>query len=147
MKFLTILFLAFLVNSTIGQKYVLIDKTMSLPLTQTNTVTIKDEYKNLFAVEKSKLPEFVIALDKIEKQLTKKNIPQSFNFYVGSTRFSGIKIPLKKEERLDVTMTTDCGNNQKTSMHLCDGKISNASNAFFIKTWAGYIRDNMKKIK
>lgn len=147
MKFFTILFLSFIFNFSHGQKYVLIDKRMSLPLTQTNTVTIKDEYRNLFAIEKSRLPEFVLALDKIEKQLTKKTIPESFNFYVGSTRFSGIKIPLKTEERLDVIMTTDCGANQKISMHLCDGKASNASNAFFIKTWTGYIRDNMKKMK
>ena len=147
MKLITILIFSFLFNLSHGQKYVLIDKRMSQPLTQTNTVTIQDEYKNLFAIESSKLPEFVLALDKIEKQLTKKNIPQSFNFYIGSTRFAGIKIPLKTEERLDVVITTDCGANQKISMHLCDGKISNASNAFFIKTWTGYIRDNMKRMK
>ena len=81
----------------------------------------------------------------------KNNLPVKLflhllNFYVGSTRFYGIKIPLKTEERMDVVLTTDIGN-QKITMHLCDGKVSNASNAFFIRTWSGYIRDNMKRLK
>ena len=117
---------------------------MSVPLSYTNVVTIKDVYKNLFAIERSRISQFLSALDKIENQLKKKTIPESFNFYIGPTRFYGIKIPLKAEERMDVVLSTDCGN-EKISMHLCDGKISNASNAFFIKTWAGYIRDNIKK--
>lgn len=129
-----------------AQKFALLDKTMSLPLSYTNTVTIKDEYRNMFAVEKEKLPEFLSAIDKIESQILKKEIPETFTFYIGSTRFYGLKIPLKTEDRMDVVLTTDCGN-QKISMHLSDGKVSNASNIFFIKTWKSYIRDNIKNLK
>ena len=129
-----------------AQKYALLDKTMSIPVSYANTVTVTDQYRNLFAVEKTKINEFLVALAKIQDQLLKKNIPESFNFYVGNTRFSGIKVSLSKEERMDVTLTTDCGN-QKITMHLIDAKVSNASNAFFIKTWYGYIKDNTKNLK
>ncbi|GAC1384830.1 MAG: hypothetical protein NVSMB45_13120 [Ginsengibacter sp.] len=119
---------------------------MSFPATLANVITIKDEYRNFFAIERSKVNEFVAAIQKIAKEITSGTIPESFNFYVGATRFYGLKIPLKKEERMDVVLTTDC-DGQKISMHLCDGKVSNSSNAFYIRTWADYIRNNAKVLK
>ena len=80
MKFIAILLLYFMTGIAHAQKYVLVDKTMSMPLSLTNTVTIKDEYRNLFAIEKSRVPEFLVAINKIEKQLTSKTIPASFKF-------------------------------------------------------------------
>lgn len=145
MKFIFLFIFSLLVFSAGAQKYILLDKTMSFPATLANVVTIKDEYRNLFAIEKLRVNEFVAALEKIARQISSGKIPESFNFYVGATRFYGLKIPLKKEERMDVVLTTDCGN-QKISMHLCDGKVSNASNVFYIKTWADYIRNNARML-
>ena len=146
MKVVFLILFSFLIINTRAQKYMLLDKTMSFPATLSNVITIKDEYRNFFAIEKSRVNEFVAAIQKIAKEITSGTIPESFNFYVGATRFYGLKIPLKKEERMDVVLTTDC-NGQKISMHLCDGKVSNSSNAFYIKTWSEYIRNNAKVLK
>lgn len=128
-----------------SQKYVLIDKKMSEPLSYTNTVTVQHSYKNYFAVEKDKIQQFLTELEKISAILTdkKKPKPASLEFNVGKTRFVGLKIPLTAEERLDVVLTTDCDGN-KIYMHLSDAKISNANNAFFINTWIKYIRSYLK---
>ena len=130
---------------TYPQKYILIDKKMSLPLSYTNTVTLEHSYKNLFAVEKAKIHEFIAELEKIATLLSdnKQVKPGSINFYVGKTKFTGLKVPLQTEERMDVVLTTDC-DGTKSSMHLCDAKISNANNAFFINTWVKYIKSYLK---
>jgi hypothetical protein len=139
-----------LLISTISysQKYVLIDKKMSEPLAYTNTVTLQHSYKNFFAVEKDKIKQFLLEVEKISAILTdkKKPKPESLEFNVGKTRFVGIKIPLAAEERLDVVLTTDCDGN-KIYMHLSDAKISNANNAFFINTWVKYIRGGLSPNK
>ena len=128
-----------------AQKYVLIDKSMILPVTYSNTITTEDNFKGYFPVEKIKIDEFITEIDKIARLLadnsTKK--PEAFNFNIGSTTFNGLKVPLAKEERLDVTLTTDYGTTQ-ISMHLSDPKISNASNAYFINTWLKYLRSHLK---
>ena len=123
----------------------LIDKKMAQPLSYTNTVTLEHSYKNLFAVEKDKLPLFVAELEKISAMLSGKTKakPEGFDLNIGKTRFVGLKIPLTVEERLDVVLTTDC-DGTKAAMHLSDAKISNANNAFFINTWVKYIRSFMK---
>lgn len=128
-----------------SQKYVLIDKKISQPISYTNTVTIENSYKNLFAVEKDKLSQFIAELEKISSTLTdkKKLKPEAINLTIGSTRFVGVKVPLAKEERMDVVLTTDCGGTT-VSMHLCDSKVSNARNAYFINTWLKYIKNSIK---
>lgn len=128
-----------------SQKYVLIDKNIAQPLSYTNTVTLEHSYKNLFPVEKDKLRQFVIELEKIAAILTDKNksIPQSLELYVGKTRFVGLKVPLKVEDRFDVVLTSDC-DGTKVQMHISDAKISNSRNAFFINTWIKYIKSYMK---
>jgi hypothetical protein len=128
-----------------AQKYVLIDKKMSQPLTYTNSVTLEHSYKNLFAVEKDKLPQFIAQLEKVVTILAdkKKPKPESMDVMIGKTRFAGIKIPLSAEERMDIVLTTDC-DGTKVNMHLSDAKISNANNVFFINTWIKYIKGYVK---
>lgn len=128
-----------------SQKYVLIDKKMALPLSYTNTVTLEHSYKNLFAVEKDNIHQFIAEVEKIAAMLTdkKKPKPEAIDLNVGKTRFVGLKISLSTEERLDVVLTTDC-DGTKVSMHLSDAKLSNANNAFFINTWIKYIKSYVK---
>ncbi|MDQ6755470.1 MAG: hypothetical protein M3004_00890 [Bacteroidota bacterium] len=142
-KFLPALLLM-LCSFSYPQKYVLIDKKMALPLSYTNTVTIEHSYKNLFAVEHDKIHQFVTEVEKIAANLTdKKSKPEAIDFKIGQTHFFGVKVPLTTEERLDVVLTTNC-DGTKIMMHLCDAKLSNANNAFFITTWVKYIKSNLK---
>jgi hypothetical protein len=145
MKHFLPVFLLLISASCYSQKYVLIDKKMSQPLTYTNTVTLEHSYKNLFAVEKDKLSQFLAEVEKIAVLLSdkKKSKPEAVNLSVGKTRFAGLKIPLTAEERLDVVLTTDC-DGTRVNMHLSDAKISNANNAFFINTWVKYIKSYVK---
>jgi hypothetical protein len=145
MKHLLLSFLLFISSYGYSQKYVLIDKKMTQPVTYTNTVTLEHSYKNLFPVEKDKIDQFIAEVEKIGALLSdkKKTKHESFDFHVGKTRFVGLQIPLSNEERLDVVLTSDC-DGTKITMHLSDAKISNASNAFFINTWAKYIKSNVK---
>ena len=134
-----------LLASGIGysQKYVLIDKRMSQPLAYTNTVTLQHSYKDLFAVEKDKLPQFIAELEKIAAMLKKKPLPESFDISIGKTRFIGLKIPLAAEERMDIVLSTDC-DGTKVNMHLSDAKIGNSSNLYYINTWIKYIKGARK---
>ncbi len=145
MKKVLPLILLFISGLCSAQKYVLIDKKMSVPVTYTNTVTMQDDYKDLFAVEKNSFTLFIKEVEKIAKLLSdkKKEMPDNFNFTVGVTHFHGLKVELAAEERLDVMLTSDCGE-AKTSMHLSDAKTSKANNAFYIKTWLKYIRNYVK---
>lgn len=127
-----------------SQKYILIDKRMTQPISYTNAVTQEHSYKNLFAVEKEKILQFIAELEKIGAILSnKKQKPEAIDVSVGKTKFIGVIVPLSAEERLDVVLTTDC-DGTKVSMHLSDSKISNASNAFFINTWIKYIKGYLK---
>ena len=145
MKYFLPAFLILLTGFTYSQKYVLIDKTMAQPLSYTNTVTLQHSYKKLFAVERDKLPRFITEVEKILAMLSdkKKAKPESLEFYVGKTRFVGLKVPTSAEERLDVVLSTDC-DGTKLYMHLSDAKISNANNVFFINTWLRYIKSYAK---
>ena len=116
---------------------------MTVPVSYTNTVTLEHSYKNLFPVEKDKINEFIAEVEKIGLMLSPKNKVEPFDLYIGTTRFVGVKIPLLKEERLDVVLTSDI-DGTKITMHLSDAKISNINNAFFINTWAKYIKGYVK---
>jgi hypothetical protein len=143
MKHILFFFLLFSSAFCYSQKYVLIDKKMTVPVTYTNTVTVEHSLKNLFPVEKDKVHEFISEVEKIGAMLSGKTKTESFDLYVGNVRFAGVKIPLAKEERLDVVLTADC-DGTKIKMHLIDAKISNVNNAFFINTWVKYIRGYVK---
>ncbi|MEP6615697.1 MAG: hypothetical protein ABJA57_03925 [Ginsengibacter sp.] len=127
-----------------AQKYILIDKKMRMPLAYTDNVTVVHSYKGYFAVEKIKVKQVLAEIEKIAQKLSTGNIvDDSFNYKVGRTSFVGLKIPLAKDERYDVVLSTDCGQ-IKSRMHLSDAKITNSSNAYYIKTWLKYIRENLK---
>lgn len=145
MKHLLLSFLLLIANACAAQKYVLIDKKMSMPISYTNKVTLEQSYKNLFAVEKSKIRPFIAELEKIAAILSDKNKakPETFDVIIGKTRIIGLKIPLAAEERLDVVISTDC-DNTSVNMHLSDAKLSNANNAYFITTWIKYIKESLK---
>ncbi len=117
-----------------SQKYALIDKKMSIPLSYINTVTLEHSYKNLFAVEKDKLTQFLNEVEKICSLLSNKAKPKlkPIDFFVGSTRFVGLPISLSAEKRLDVVLTTDC-ETTKVYMHLSDANMSNSKNVFLLK--------------
>jgi hypothetical protein len=127
------------------QKYILLDKKMSVPVSYTNRVTLAQTYQELFVVEAVKIHEFIAEVEKISALLTnhKKQKLESFSFNIGKTTFIGLKLPLAAEERMDVVITTNC-DGIKSSIHLCDPKLSNANNAFFINTWIKYIKSYIK---
>ena len=130
--------------SSFSQKYVLLDKKMSMPVTYADNITAEQHYKGIFPVEKSNLKRFVAEVEKISKLLISKNtMPQTIDFAVGSTTFHGLKVSLKAEDRMDVVVTTNCSNSNIT-MHLADAKNSNANNAFYINTWLKYIKGYIK---
>jgi hypothetical protein len=134
-------------NFCFSQKYALLDKQMAQPVTFANTITMQQSFAGFIAVEKEKLSDFVTALDNIAKQLhnAKKVKPEAFKLTVANTTFTAIKIGLKEEDRLDVVLVSNVGA-VKSSMHLCDAKISNENNAFFVNTWAKYIRGYMATV-
>ncbi len=129
------LYVGFILLSSVcsAQKYVLIDKNMSLPVTYSNTITTEDNFKGYFPVEKIKINEFINEIDKIARILADSNRKkqEAFKYNIGNTTFNGLRVPLAVEERMDVTLTTEYGTS-KITMHLSDAKISNASNAYFI---------------
>jgi hypothetical protein len=144
MKFKLLLLLSCFALNGFAQKYALIDKKMSQPVTYTNAITLQQSAQGVFAVEKDKLRPFLAEVDKIVKYLEAKKIPDSFNFNIGATNFRGLQIPLKEEVRLDVVLSTETPDGRLT-MHLCDAKNSNAANAYYISTWAKYIRGGLPK--
>ena len=127
-----------------AQKYALLDENLAQPVTYTNTVTSTDKFNGLFPVEKKMLPQFINALQEIENKLSSKGpLGEAKQYEVGCAKFSGITVRLASEDRMDYVLTSTC-DNVKISMHLCDAKISNASNDYFIKTWIKYIQSYLK---
>jgi len=62
-------------------------------------------------------------------------------YEVGCVKFTGRILDLASGKRMDYEIISGC-ENMNISMHLCDAKIPNADNAFFIKTWIKYIESN-----
>lgn len=145
MKYFLPVILLLFTGFTYSHRYVLIDKTMSQPIAYTNNITLHHSYKKLFAVEKDKLPQFIAEVEKVMAMLKdkSKSKPQTMDFNVGKTRFVGLKVPTKTEERLDIVLTSNF-DGTKLYMHLSDSKISNANNVFFISTWLKYIKTYAK---
>jgi hypothetical protein len=142
----TLLLLFILLSSVLSaQKLLLIDKKLTLPIKYANSFTTQDKLNGYFPVEFASKVKFVDELEKILKLLQNKAAkkPETYIVDVGATSFKGIRIPLAEEERMDIVMSTNI-DGSKTTMHLCDAKLSNANNAFFITTWLKYIRDNLK---
>ena len=127
-----------------AQKYVLLDKRIYKPVTYANTITSADKFNGFFPVEKKNLKQFVKILDEIEKKLSGGvHLGEAMQYEIGCTKFSGLTFPSATGDRLDYVLTSNC-DNVVISMHLSDAKLSNHSNAFFIKTWIKYIKSFMK---
>ncbi len=143
---LLLLFVFILFSSVLSaQKLLLIDKKLTLPLKYTNSFTTQDKLSGYFPIEYATKVKFIDEVEKILKLLQTKTAkkPDTYSTNIGNTFFKGIRIPLAEEERMDIVMSTNI-DNSKITMHLCDAKLSNANNAFFITTWLKYIKDNLK---
>ena len=145
MKFFLLFFILFGSVNCEAQKYALLDEHLAQPVIYSNTVTTTDKFNGFFPVEKKMLPQFINTLEEIESKLSSKGGPlgEAKQYEVGCAKFSGITVRLASEARLDYVLTSSC-DNVKISMHLCDAKISNASNVYFIKTWIKYIQSYLK---
>lgn len=127
-----------------AQKYILLDKAISQPAFYSNTILVSEKFKGFFPVEKKDLPKFVSALEEISRGLSSKSpIVKAKNYKIGCTEFRGVTIPLDSGERQDYVLTSTC-DNIKITMHLCDAKLSNDDNAYFIDTWIKYIKKAIK---
>ncbi len=137
-------FLLLLSGFSNSQKYVLVDAHMFLPITFTDKVTLQESLKGYFAIEKKDAHTVIMKVEEISKSLAdKKNNTQSFNYTIGNTNFTGIKIPLMKDERFDIMLTTDCGM-VKSRLHLCDAKIPVNNNVLYMNTWLKYVKGTLK---
>lgn len=144
MKYYLLAIVFFVSMNCKAQKYVLLDQHIAQPVTYANTVTTKDKFNDLFPVEKKDMKQFLEVLTEIESKLsTKGSMGEAKQYEVGCIKFSGRTMRLASQERLDYVLTSSC-DNVKISMHLCDPKISNSSNAYFINTWIKYIQSNYK---
>lgn len=146
MKFLTstLLLLSLITYSSSAQKYALLDKKMVKPIIYTDLVSMQHSQEGYFPVEKDRLHEFIKELEKINTQLSEPRMRgNGFTSSVGSTVFKALKIKFGKEDRLDVTMITNCGN-IAVNMHLTDASSSTWRNSFYINTWIKYIRKHIK---
>lgn len=144
MKFFLLFFIFFASVNCKAQKYALLDEHLAQPVTYANTVTSTDKFNDLFPVEKKMLHQFIDVLQEIENKLSSKGpFGEAKQYEVGCAKFAGIIVSLASGERLDYVLTSSC-DNIKIPMHLCDAKISNASNIYFIKTWIKYIQSYLK---
>jgi hypothetical protein len=137
---LLLIFFCFIATFTWAQKYVLLDQHMADPIQYSNTITSADNFNDRFPVEKKLVPEFLKALEEIENKLS-SNPPfgKIKDYQIGCIKFTGRAIMLATGERIDYVIISTC-ENVRISMHLSDAKMSNKTNAFFIKTWIQYIK-------
>jgi hypothetical protein len=142
-NFLLVIFLLEVMNVS-AQKYVLLDKNLIQPVHFSNTVTLTDKVNGFFPVEKKNIKQFVNALEEINQKLSLKDSKtEAKQYQMGCITFTGLTVSLIKEDRLDYVLNSNC-DNVKITMHLSDAKISNANNAYFIKTWIKYIKNALK---
>jgi len=141
--FFTFIFIC-AVSQGYAQKYILLDKAISQPAFYANKILVSDKYKGFFPVEKKDLPSFLEILEEISQRLSSKKITGKVkNYKLGCIELNGVAFPLASGERLDYVLTSTC-DNTKVSMHLCDAKLSNEDNAYFINTWIKYIKNAQK---
>lgn len=144
MKFYLLFVIFFTAVNCKAQKYALLDEQLSQPVIYANTVTSTDKFNGFFPIETKVLKQFIDVLAEIENKLSSKGaLGEAKQYEIGCVKFSGRTVRLASEERLDYVLTSSC-DNVRISMHLCDPKISNASNIYFIKTWIKYIQSYIK---
>ncbi len=128
----------------LGQEYALLDKDMSQPVRFVTRLPHQDPLNNFIPVERRSLPQFIRDLKEIEKILDPQGVMKKApSFEVGCVKFTGMVIESSGQPRVDYVLTSLCGG-QNISMHLCDARLSNARNAFFIKTWLKYIESGLR---
>ena len=142
MRYFLLIILLVSAFGTKAQKFALLDEHFAEPVHYADVVTSSDKYNDFFPVEKKLLPQFIKTLEEIERALSSKTAIAN-NYQIGCVSFTGLYISLATGGRTDYVLTSAC-DNVKISMHLCDAKVSNASNAFFINTWIKYIRSYVK---
>ncbi|HSQ43841.1 MAG TPA: hypothetical protein VLM16_02520 [Ginsengibacter sp.] len=143
-QILLLVFLFSFVAVTKAQKYALLDQHLASPVKYANTVTTEDKFADFFPVEKKYIPQFLKALKEIESRLSSTSpFGKAKQYEMGCIKFTGTVIMLAAGERVDYVISSTC-DGVKISMHLSDAKLSNKSNAFFIKTWIKYIESYVK---
>lgn len=128
-----------------AQKYILLDKSISQPAFYSNKILVSEKYKGFFPLGKKDVPKFLDALEEIVQRLSSGKITgKAKSYQFGCTELKGVAFPLASGERLDYVLTSTC-ENLRITMHLCDAKLSNEDNAYYIKTWIKYIRSAQKQ--
>jgi len=144
MKYIFFILLFFSMAAAKAQKFALLDEPFTEPVRYANTVTSADKFNHLFPVEKKDLKAFIRILSEIEKKLSSnKPIEKLEQYELGCIKFSGSLLSLAAGQRVDYVITSTC-DKVKIFMHLCNGRNSNATNAFFINTWIKYIEEGAK---
>ena len=144
MKYIFLVLFFFSTAAVKAQKFALLDEHFAEPVRYANTITSADKFNHLFPVEKKALPAFIKILSQIEKKLSsKKPIEKIEQYDLGCIKFTGSLLSLAAGQKVDYVITSTC-DNVKVSMHLCNGRNSNATNAFFINTWIKYIEESPK---
>jgi hypothetical protein len=144
MKFILLFFILVGSVNCEAQKYALLDEHLTQPVIYTDKVTSNDKFNDFFPVEKKMLNQFINVLEEIQNKLSSKGpLGEAKQYEVGCAKFSGVTRRHPSEERLDYQLTSNC-DNVEISMHLCNSRISNASNIYFIKTWIKYIQSYLK---
>lgn len=146
MKYILVIIFICAAHQSPAQKYVLLDKAISQPAFYSNQILVSEKYRGFFPVEVQYLSKFVEALKEIAHRLSSGKITgKAKNYQFGCAELNGVAFPLASGERLDYVLTSTC-DNIRISMHLCDAKLSNEDNAYFINTWIKYIK-NAQKVK
>ena len=144
MKYLFIVVFICATSAGKAQKYILLDESISQPAVYTDHLSALNKYKNFFPVEVKDLTRFVTVLQQIVQRLKEKKLTNEVrNYTVGCLQFTGKAFPLTSGERIDYILTSTC-EGKKVTMHLCDAKLSNTNNAYFVETWVKYIQSNVK---
>jgi len=146
MKYFIVSFLLFQVSYQChAQKYMMLDMAISQSPFYSNKITVLEKYKGFFPVEKINIHKFVDVLEEISKRLSSKKITgKAKEYLVGCDKFTAHSVQIGSVERLDYVLTSTC-DGIKITMHLCDSKLSNENNLYFVHTWISYITKAMRK--
>ena len=104
----------------------------------------KDKIKGFFPVEKKDISKFLAVLEEISVELSAKKNARAKDYLIGCIKFRGITFNLATGPSLDYTIMSSC-DGIKIQMHLCDGKLNKADNAYFVNTWIKYIKAGIQK--
>lgn len=145
MKYFFVIVLVCTASLGKAQKYVLFDEAIAQPAIYSNHLNEMEKYNKFFPVEAKDIPQFLSVLQEIANRLSEHKVTGSVKDYkVGCAQFTGKVFPLAVGNRIDYMLTSNC-DGIKVTMHLCDAKLSNANNAYFVKTWIKYIRSTLKQ--